>query len=122
MLKSINGSAWISVSNSSYNTYPYIDMNKPLAGQVRYNGVPQCFEIYDGSSWQQVSYTPPTIDLALQATELLNWVATKKKEEEWLKSLSAKHPAIKAAAENVRIAEEQLKATIILSQDEQTTS
>ena len=43
-------------------------------------------------------------------------------EEANIKSLSEEHPAVKAAYENFRRAEEQLKATIILSKDEEPTS
>jgi hemerythrin superfamily protein len=47
---------------------------------------------------------------------------TKMAEDAKLEELSKKHPAIKAAYENLKRAEEQLKTTIILSKDEQSTS
>jgi hypothetical protein len=43
-------------------------------------------------------------------------------EEAALEKLSESHPAVKAAYENMKRAAEQLKATIILSKDEQTTT
>jgi AAA+ superfamily predicted ATPase len=67
--------------------------------------------------------------LDTNSLDLLNWAKKKKMEEEVLISLPSDNPAVKIARANVNRAkqelvkaEEQLKITEILIQDEETTS
>lgn len=113
------GSGHIQVTGGTYST-PFISPSAPSAGMVRY--LNNNFEVYDGSFWQVLSASYPTVDLSGSATSAINWAMNKMAEEANLEKLSNEHPAIKVAYDNMKKAAEQLRTTIILSKDEQTTS
>lgn len=101
---------------------PYINMGTPSAGMLRYNGNIASIEVYDGSYWQSLS-SVQDINLTPQANEILDWARKKMQAERDREILSRSHPAIFAALENLRRAEEQLETTIHLSKEhEKTTS
>ena len=119
MIKGVtSNSPYISVRST---TSPYINMNTPSAGMMRYNGNSSCVEIYDGSYWKVVN-NYEEISLTPQTNEILDWAKKKMQEEKEIAQLAKSHPAVSAALENLKRAEEQLKTTIILSKDETTTS
>lgn len=120
MIKGITSNGpYISVRSAST---PYISMSTPSAGMMRYNGNTSCVEIYDGSYWQAVSNFDE-IGLTPQANEILDWAKKKMQEEKLRTTLANTHPAVSAALENLKRAEEQLQATIHLSTNhEKTTS
>lgn len=121
MIKSITAQRHIDVSNV-YISDPYINANngQPMVGLVRYNS--NYFEAYDGHTWHRLSQSYPTIGLTKAATEAIDWAIKEMEFEAQLKKMGEEHPAVQAAHENFRRAAEQLKATIILSQDEKSTS
>ena len=118
MITGIIGGQYISVQSPS-GTY-YNNSSMPMAGMLRYHSGGRT-EVYDGSSWQTVSGSAQ-VNLSPDATLALDWAIRKRAEEQELEEISRVHPAVKAALENMRKAEEQLKITVILSKDEQTTS
>jgi hypothetical protein len=91
-------------------------------GNMRYNGSTNNIEIYDGVGWQTLQSSHASIQLDNEAIGILDWAKEKQRQEMELESLSLKHPAVKAAYENVKRAKEQLQTTIILSKDAQTTN
>lgn len=113
------GSGHIHVTGGTYST-PYISPGAPSAGMVRY--LNNNFEVYDGSYWQVLSATYPTVDLSGSAASAISWALKHMAEEAELERLAKEHPAINAAYENMKKAAEQLKTTIILSKDDKTTS
>lgn len=116
MIKSINGGSHIQISNGSASD-PYIpNTGQPLAGMVRY--VNNNLEAYDGNTWHRLGQAFPMINLTESATKAINWAIKEMEFEAQLEKMGEEHPAVKAAHENFRRAAEQLKATIILSQDE----
>lgn len=121
MINSISGSNHVIVSNG-HSSGPYINKNgnTAMVGMVRYNNYQ--LEAYDGYSWLVIATTPVTIDLSGSANTAITWAMKKMAEEAELEKLAAGHPAVKAAYENMKRAAEQLKTTIILSKDEQTTN
>jgi hypothetical protein len=121
MIKGIASGAFIEVVGGS-STFPYIPMNSnnPIQGMVRVNG--QNLEVFDGSGWVIMTTSYPTVGLNSSAQSAISWAMNKMAEEAALERLSAEHPAVKAAYENMKRAAEQLKATIILSKDEQKTT
>ena len=121
MINSIGGMNNVVVNGGS-SFMPYVNMNNYSAGMVRYNGSNQSMEVYDGGSWLQIVSNHASIDLSGSANAAITWALAKMSEEAQLERLAAEHPAVKAAYENMKRAAEQLKATIILSKDEQTTS
>jgi hypothetical protein len=118
MINQIDGSSYFRISGG--NLRPYIDVHKPLSGTVRYNNSGlECFNGYDWINITNTSY----IDLEDSVAKTIAWASRKMEEEEIIERLAKDHPAIQLAYENFKKAEEQLKATIILSKehDIQTT-
>ena len=98
-------------------------------GNMRYNTSTQNMEVWDGNGWIILNTSIPMLGLTSEAEEILDWAREKRREEEAMLPLPSDHPAIRIAKENlnrakaeVMRAEEQLKATIILSRDEQPSS
>jgi hypothetical protein len=121
MINSIIGGNHVVITNG-HSSGPYVNnySNAAMVGMVRYND--RQLEVYDGTSWLAIVTTPVTIDLSGSANAAITWALAKMSEEAQLEILSAEHPAIKAAYENMKRAAEQLKTTIILSKNEQTTN
>jgi hypothetical protein len=121
MITNINGGPYIAVTNGN-PAGPYISNynNQSMVGMVRYNG--NHVEVYDGSTWLILSTPPVTIDLTGSANAAIAWAMSKMEEEAELQRMADNHPAVKAAYENLKRSAEQLKTTIILSKNEETTS
>jgi 3-dehydroquinate synthase class II len=118
------GSAGVKVSGGD-TSLPYISMNSenPIQGMVRVWGTD--LQVFNGSSWAVIPTSYATATLDNYAVDMLDWVRKKMLEEKVLEALSNDNPAVKLAKENInRIkqelarAEEQLKITELLSQDE----
>ena len=107
------------VTNGSPSSTFY-QTGQPMSGQVRYYN--NELEVYDGSIWHRINGSYATVGLLPSAEAAINWALAKMNEEANFKQLSEEHPAVKIAYENMKRAEEQLKVTIHLSKDEQTTS
>jgi hypothetical protein len=91
-------------------------------GNMRFNTSTQNVEVWDGNNWMTLQTSYATVQLDSEAIGLLDW-AKEKRTEEWMIQESIKtNPAVKIAYEQVLKAQAQLKTTIILSKDEQTTS
>lgn len=118
MITSIIGGQYITVNHNG-QTY-YTNTGQPMSGMMRYHSGGKV-EVYDGSSWITASGSA-NVTLSPDAERALSWAIQKQREEQELEKLAHNHPAIQAALENLRRAEEQLKTTIILSRDEETTS
>jgi hypothetical protein len=121
MILNISGGDYIVVTNGN-SSGPYISnhSNKSMVGMVRYNS--NQLEVYDGSTWLTLASAPVNIELSGSANAAIAWAMSKMAEEAELQRMADNHPAVKSAYENMKRAAEQLKATIILSKDEQTTS
>ena len=121
MIKGINGSNHVVVTGGNISG-PHVNnySSNSMVGMVRYhNGT---LEVYDGITWLQISGSYATVDLSGDANSAISWTMLKMAEEAQLEKLAAEHPAVKAAYENMKRASEQLKATIILSKDEEQTT
>ena len=90
------------------------------SGQVRYHS--NVLQVWDGNCWQSLSTSYADITLSDSATSAIKWAQNKMNEEIALEALSKENPAVKIALDKFKQAEEQLKTTIILSKDDQTTS
>jgi hypothetical protein len=116
MIKGVASGAFVNVSGG-HSIFPYIPMNSnnPIQGMVRIHG--QNIEVFDGSSWIIITAEYATVELNHSAQSAISWVIKKMQEETEIEHLASQHPAIKAAHENLKKAEEQLKTTIILSKE-----
>lgn len=117
MIKTIIAGPHIEISNG-YTSDPYINSHngQPPVGMVRYFN--NSLEAYDGTSWHKLGEAYPTVSLTKSATAAIDWAIKEMEFEAKLEQLGSDHPAVKAAHENFRRAAEQLKTTIILSNDE----
>ena len=127
MIKSISSNGRYMTVNGGTPSSTYYQNGMPMAGMTRYYN--NNLEVYDGSGWVQIGNSYATVGLTSEAEEILDWAREKRRQEEAMFPLPSDHPAVRIAKENlnrakaeVMRAEEQLKATIILSKDEQTTS
>ena len=118
------GKAGVSISGGD-TSLPYISTNSenPIQGMVRVWGTD--LQVFNGTSWTTIPSSYATATLDNYTLDMLDWVRKKMLEEKVLEALSDDNPAVKLAKENInRIkqelarAEEQLKITEILSQDE----
>lgn len=122
MIKGITGSRYVVVDGGSVLP-PYISPGARSSGMVRWNDSTNELEVYDGMNWQRFHSTHTTIQLDSAATQALDWVREKMKKEEEYIALSKKHPAVKAALDNLENAKQHLDVTIILTKDhEQSTN
>ena len=124
MIKGLAGGVGVRVSGGD-TSVPYISMTNenPIQGMVRVWG--SDLQVFDGTSWKTMPSSYATVTLDEYSLGLLDWAKKKKMEEEVLLSLPNDNPAVKLARQNVNLskqalarAEEQLKITEILSQDE----
>lgn len=111
MIRNIVGGSGIMVSGSAYSA-PYVDASRPSAGMVRYNN--GNIEVYDGGSWltMQSSYT--TIELDHETREILQWAQNRMVEEERMKALADKHPAVADALAARERADEAVRIAVAL--------
>lgn len=124
MIKGLAGGVGIKITGGD-TSVPYINMNTeiPMQGMIRVWGTD--LQVFGGTGWMKVPSSYATATLDEYTLELLDWAKKKKMEEEVFLSLPNDNPAVKIARQNInRIkqelarAEEQLKITEILSQDE----
>jgi hypothetical protein len=127
MIKGLMGSQGIAV-NGGNTSVPYVSQNtsNPIQGMMRIWGSEM--QVFDGSSWMNLSSSYATVELDTETIMLLEWAKKKKLEEEMLLTLPSDHPSVKAARENLNKAkaevnrlEEQLKITEILIHEESTS-
>ena len=102
----------------------YVNQNSsnPMQGMVRVYGTD--LQVFDGSNWSNIASSYATVELDAETQTLLQWIREKQKEEREIESLSNDHPAVRIAKENLykikaelERAEQQLKATVILSKE-----
>lgn len=115
MIKAITGGPYVNVSGTPFSM-PYVDPYNPEAGKVRYNNYQ--FEVYDGYQWLPAYAGTPNIQLDPAVIAVIDWAMKKMNEEAELQKLAQGKPAVRAAYEAFKRADEQLKTTIILSKDE----
>ena len=85
-----------------------------ITGAVQWNGASKCFEVSTGASggWQRIDNT---VEFQVNQTgpdvwAMWNWIEGKKKEEEELKTLRSKYPALDEAHKHYEFIKELVKA------------
>ena len=111
-----NSLLWVSTGGS---TMPYINMNVPSSGMVRYNGNSKNLEVFDGSTnlWQQIYGQTADIQLSPQIQAVVAWANQKMAEESEWEKLAKTNDAVKIALENMKKAKQQLDITAKLVKD-----
>ena len=85
-------------------------------GTMRYNPTTQQVEVYDGTAWQMLNLTS-IVGLSWEAENAIRWAIDKMREEREIENLAMSNESVKIAVDNVKKAIDQLKTTIILSND-----
>lgn len=116
MIKSIAPGQGILISSTA--TTPYINMSYPSAGMIRYNG--SDMEVYDGSTWMQVSSTI-SMSLDIETLGLLDWARKKRDEEQKIEKLKD-NPAIADLLKQRADIDEKLKIVEVLIRDHNGTN
>jgi hypothetical protein len=93
---------------------PWIDMNRPSAGLIRFNNG---FEVYNGSDWIRMDGAYPTVELDLGAQAAIRWANEKIAEEKRLKELAETNPILKDAIDALQRAQDQVKIVAALVQE-----
>lgn len=104
---------------------PYINMNAPSSGMMRYNGNNQCMEVYDGSSnvWLQIAGKTVDINVNGAAVAAIEWATKRMTEESEWEKLAVTNEAVKIALENMKKARQQLDITAkLVKEHNETTS
>ena len=117
-----NALLWISSGGSNM---PYINMNAPSSGMVRYNGNTKNLEVFDGSSnvWLQMYGQNADIQLSGDVLLTVNWAKKKIAEETEWEKLAETNDAVKIALENMKKAKQQLDITAkLVKEHNETTS
>ena len=101
---------------------PYVgpNSNNPMTGMMRVNGTE--IEVFNGSSWQQLSTSYATVSLDQDTQDLLQWARKKRDEESKWYSLASSNEAVRIALEQLEQAKTRLELTAILSRDHETTN
>jgi hypothetical protein len=116
-----NSLLWVSSGGSNM---PYINMNAPSSGMMRWNGNTNCIEVFDGSMnlWQQMYGKTADIQLSPQIQAVVSWANQKMAEESEWEKLAKTNDAVKIALENMKNAKQQLDITAKLVKDHNETT
>ncbi len=73
--------------------------NQPsITGAVQWNGATKCFEVSTGSTWQRIDNTVQISNSSAYDINVIGaWVTKKMQEEEEMKYLRTKYPALEEA-------------------------
>jgi hypothetical protein len=118
-----NGGSLLWVSTGGSNM-PYINMNAPSSGMMRWNGNSNCIEVFDGSMniWQQMHGKTADIQLSPQISSVVAWAQQRMSEESEWEKLAVTNEAVKIALENMKKAKQQLDITAKLVKDHNETT
>jgi hypothetical protein len=91
-----------------------------MQGMIRVWG--SDMQVFDGSSWMNMTTSYATVGLDQDTQNILQWVRSKQRQEIELLELATKNEAVRIALENVKEAQEQLTIIAHLSREHETTS
>jgi hypothetical protein len=105
MIRNITGGPGVIV-NGGNNVSPYINQNtnNPMQGMIRMSG--SDFQVFDGSSWQQLATAYPSVSLDGETQDLLQWARTQRQLEMNRKTLIENNPALAKAHKAIKRAED----------------
>jgi hypothetical protein len=102
MIKGLQGIGGVTVTGGN-TSVPYVNpnVNNPMQGMMRINGTD--LQVFDGSSWLNLSTSYATVGLEPTAEEAIKWVRYKMEEERDLLQRMEQHPGLKQAYEQFKI-------------------
>lgn len=98
MIASLNCGGGVTVTGGANG--PYVDMSRPSAGMVRYNG--NNMEVYDGHNWLSIS-THASVQLDPDVQRILEWAQKKMLEDQALHVRMSRHPGLREAYEKFKV-------------------
>ena len=121
MIKGLQGISGITVSGGN-TSVPYVNQNhsNPIQGMIRIWG--SDMQVYDGSSWVNMSTSYATVGLDQDVLDIVQWARKKRDEEMMWQSLAKDNKAVKIALDNLEQARQQLDITAKLSREYETTN
>jgi len=81
-----------------------------ITGAVQWNGATKCFEVSNGTSWMKIDNTVDMSSSGPDVWEMHRWIEEKKREEDELKVLRTKYPALDEAYKHFEFVKELVKA------------
>jgi predicted secreted hydrolase len=102
MIKGLMGTRGVVVDGGN-TSVPYVNSNtnNPMQGMVRISG--SDMQVFDGSSWLNLSASYATVALAPTTEEAIDWAKRKMQEEKDLHERMKRHPGLKDAFETFKI-------------------
>ena len=121
MIKGLQGIGGVTVSGGN-TTLPYVpnNQNNPIQGMIRVSNTD--LEVFNGSSWQQLSTSYATVGLDQDVLDIVQWARKKRDEEMMWQSLANENKAVKIALDNLEQARQQLDITAKLAREYDTTT
>lgn len=117
MIKNVYGSGrYLTAYNNNASNYVNNFSGAQGLGDLRFNTVLQCLEVWDGQMWQPFRMSEVSVSLTSDAVEAIDWVNHKRKEEHDIQVLAEKYPAVADQLAAVREAEEKLRMITLLVQ------
>jgi hypothetical protein len=123
MLQDITSSSrYVITYGGGSPSLPYVpsNSNNPIQGMIRVQN--QNMQIFDGSSWINMTQSVGSIGLTSEAESLLDWARKKRDEEMMWQNLANENKAVKIALDNLEQARRQLDITAKLAREYETTS
>jgi len=104
MIKGLMGTGGLTVNGGNVSL-PYISPNasNPVHGMIRINNTD--FEVFNGTSWQQLPSSYATVSLDQDTQDLLQWARTQRQLEQNRATLIENNPALENAYRAVLRAE-----------------
>jgi hypothetical protein len=108
MIKGLTGITGITVSAGN-TALPYVgpNSNNPMTGMIRINNTE--LEVFNGTSWQQISTSYATVSLDQDTQDLLQWARTQRTIAMNRMTLAQNNPALLKALEAVKRAEDNFE-------------
>jgi len=110
------------IVNQPYNGFTYSNAEPPNragAGDVFYSTTSNTFQVYDGTSWNQLNQDF-SVDMTNESAEAIEWAIDKMKKERELEKLAKDNAAVKNALDAYKKAEEQLKIIATIAETPET--
>jgi hypothetical protein len=108
MIKGLMGTCGVTVSAGN-TALPYVgpNANNPMTGMIRINNTE--LEVFNGTSWQQISSSYATVSLDQETQDLLLWAKAQRTMAMNRMTLAQNNPALMKALEAVKRAEDNFE-------------
>ena len=108
MIKGLMGNQGVTVSGGN-TSLPYVNQNpnNPIQGMIRINMTE--LEVFNGSTWQQLSSSYATVGLDQDTQDLLSWARAQRTMQLNRLTLAQNNPAMLRALEAIKRAEENFE-------------